>query len=45
MTGSVHKAAAGEIAVIVGGEASVFERHRIALEALGTPHQFYLAVR
>jgi 3-hydroxyisobutyrate dehydrogenase len=35
VTGGVHKAAAGEIAVIVGGEASLFERHRPALEAMG----------
>ena len=37
VTGGVHKAAAGEIAVIVGGEAPVFERHRAALEAMGGP--------
>ncbi|HME85692.1 MAG TPA: NAD(P)-dependent oxidoreductase [Roseiarcus sp.] len=37
VTGGVHKAAVGEIAVIVGGEASVFERHRAALEAMGRP--------
>jgi 3-hydroxyisobutyrate dehydrogenase len=37
VTGGVHKAAAGEIAVIVGGERSVFERHRSALEAMGRP--------
>ena len=37
VTGGVHKAAAGEIAVIVGGEASVLERHRPALEAMGRP--------
>ena len=37
VTGGVHKAAAGEIAVIVGGEAAVFERHRAALEAMGRP--------
>ena len=37
VTGGVHKAAAGEIAVIVGGEATVFERHRPALEAMGRP--------
>jgi 3-hydroxyisobutyrate dehydrogenase len=37
VTGGVHKAVAGEIAVIVGGEASVFERHRAALEAMGGP--------
>ncbi len=37
VTGGVHKAAAGEIAVIVGGEKPVFERHRTALEAMGGP--------
>ena len=37
VTGGVHKAAAGEIAVIVGGEPAVFERHRAALEAMGRP--------
>src|ERR1700687_603284 len=37
VTGGVHKAAAGAIAIIVGGEASVFERHRPALEAMGRP--------
>jgi 3-hydroxyisobutyrate dehydrogenase len=37
VTGGVHKAAAGEVAVIVGGEAAVFERHRAALEAIGRP--------
>jgi 3-hydroxyisobutyrate dehydrogenase len=37
VTGGVHKAAAGAIAIIVGGEASVFERHRPALEAMGSP--------
>ncbi len=37
VTGGVHKAAAGEITIIVGGEASIFERHRLALEAMGRP--------
>jgi 3-hydroxyisobutyrate dehydrogenase len=37
VTGGVHKAAAGKIAVIVGGEAAVLERHRAALEAMGGP--------
>ncbi len=37
VTGGVHKAAAGEITVIVGGEAAVLERHRAALEAMGGP--------
>ena len=37
VTGGVHKAAVGEIAVIAGGELSTFERHRPALEAMGRP--------
>ena len=37
VTGGVHKAAAGEITVIVGGEEAVVERHRAALEAMGGP--------
>jgi len=37
VTGGVHKAAAGEVAVIVGGETAVVERHRAALEAMGGP--------
>ena len=37
VTGGVHKAMAGEIAVIVGGEGSAFERHRTALAAMGRP--------
>jgi len=37
VTGGVHKAAAGEVAVIVGGEAALFERHRATLEAMGRP--------
>ena len=35
VTGGVHRAAAGEITVIVGGEAALFARHRPALEAMG----------
>lgn len=35
VTGGVHKAASGEITVIVGGEPAVFARHRPALEAMG----------
>ena len=35
VTGGVHLAASGEITVIVGGEAAVFERHRLALQAMG----------
>ncbi len=37
VTGGVHKAAAGAIAIIVGGEAQTFERCRRALEAIGRP--------
>ena len=35
VTGGVHLAASGEITVIVGGEAALFERHRPALQAMG----------
>ncbi len=35
VTGGVHKAASGEITVIVGGDAHVFARHRKALSAMG----------
>ena len=35
VTGGVHKAASGEIAVIVGGDADLFARHREALAAMG----------
>jgi len=35
VTGGVHKAAAGEITVIVGGERAVFEAHQPAFEAMG----------
>lgn len=35
VTGGVHRAAAGEITVIVGGDAAVFAMHRPALEAMG----------
>jgi 3-hydroxyisobutyrate dehydrogenase len=35
VTGGVHRAAAGEIAVLVGGDKKVFETHRPALEAMG----------
>jgi 3-hydroxyisobutyrate dehydrogenase len=37
VTGGVHKAAAGAVAVIVGGEAQALERHRPAFEAIGRP--------
>jgi 3-hydroxyisobutyrate dehydrogenase len=35
VTGGVHKAASGEITVLVGGDAAVFAAHREALEAMG----------
>ena len=37
VTGGVHKAAAGEITVIVGGDEAVFAAHRAVLEAMGEP--------
>ena len=37
VTGGVHKAAVGEITVLVGGDEQVFEQHRHLLEAVGTP--------
>jgi 3-hydroxyisobutyrate dehydrogenase len=41
VTGGVHKAAAGEITVIVGGDEEIFTRHLPAFEAMGEP-VFYL---
>ena len=35
VTGGVHRAASGEITVLVGGDAATFEAHRPALEAMG----------
>jgi 3-hydroxyisobutyrate dehydrogenase len=35
VTGGVHRAAAGEISVLVGGDKTVFDAHRAALEAMG----------
>jgi 3-hydroxyisobutyrate dehydrogenase len=37
VTGGVHKAAAGDITVLVGGDAEVFEQHRHLLAAVGDP--------
>ena len=37
VTGGVHKAAAGEITVIAGGDGAVFAAHRAVLEAMGSP--------
>ncbi len=35
VTGGVHRAAAGDITVIVGGDADAFARHRPLLQAMG----------
>ena len=35
VTGGVHLAASGEITVLVGGDAEVFDGHRAAFEAIG----------
>jgi 3-hydroxyisobutyrate dehydrogenase len=35
VTGGVHLAATGEVTVIVGGDAELYERHRPALSAMG----------
>ena len=35
VTGGVHRAAEGEITVLVGGDKALFEQHRPALEAMG----------
>ena len=37
VTGGVHKAAAGEITVLVGGDEALFEEHRDVLAAIGDP--------
>ena len=37
VTGGVHKAAAGEITVLVGGDEALYERHRDLLAAIGSP--------
>ena len=37
VTGGVHKAAEGDITVLVGGDEEVFEAHRHLLEAVGNP--------
>ncbi len=37
VTGGVHKAAAGEITVLVGGEEALFDEHRHLLGAIGDP--------
>ncbi len=37
VTGGVHKAAAGEITVIAGGDEAVFAAHRAVLAAMGRP--------
>jgi 3-hydroxyisobutyrate dehydrogenase len=37
VTGGVHKAAHGDITVLVGGEDKVFQAHKPALAAMGNP--------
>ncbi len=37
VTGGVHKAAAGDITVLVGGDETLFEQHRHLLAAIGDP--------
>jgi len=37
VTGGVHKAAEGDITVLVGGDQNLFEQHRRLLEAIGRP--------
>lgn len=37
VTGGVHKAAAGEITVLVGGDEALFEQHRELLGSVGDP--------
>ena len=37
VTGGVHKAAEGDITVLVGGDEQVFELHRHLLDSLGSP--------
>ncbi len=37
VTGGVHKAAQGDITVLVGGDQEVFELHRHLLDAMGSP--------
>jgi 3-hydroxyisobutyrate dehydrogenase len=37
VTGGVHKAAEGDITVLVGGDPKIFEAHKDLLEAMGKP--------
>ena len=37
VTGGVHKAAGGDITVLVGGDEAVFHEHQAVLEAIGRP--------
>jgi 3-hydroxyisobutyrate dehydrogenase len=37
VTGGVHKAAEGDITVLVGGDETLFEEHRALLAAVGSP--------
>ena len=40
VTGGVHKAAAGDITVLVGGDEALFDEHRHLIEAIGSPVLF-----
>ena len=40
VTGGVHKAAEGEITVLIGGDEAVYERHKHLLEAVGSPRLY-----
>ena len=35
VTGGVHKAIAGDITLLIGGDAALFEKHRSALQSMG----------
>jgi len=40
VTGGVHKAAEGQITVLIGGDEAVYERHKHLLEAVGSPRLY-----
>ena len=37
VTGGIHRAAAGKITILIGGDKEVLEKHRYALESFGEP--------
>ena len=37
VTGGIHRAAAGKITVLIGGDSSILSKHRSALESFGEP--------